>query len=149
LGLGGWWYFNEDRIDGTSFWGNSGSIISWQDFPSYAFDTPFWTIPGSGGSDVLTLVDPGVYLLVFTIITSASSLYTPNTLPACTLTGVTVVSSSENFDVPSNYRVLSYAIVSNSYGGTIGFPTSSGLVTLYGAGWSLSALYEMTVVRLS
>jgi len=149
LGLGSWWYYFEIASGGTSFTGNSALIIPFQDFPSYAFDTPFWTIPGSGGSDVLTLVDSGVYLLVFAISTSAVSLYTPNLLTNCTLTGITVVSSSQNFDVPSSSRIMFYAIVSNSYGGTIGFPISSGLVTLYGAGWSSSHCLEMNIVRLS
>jgi len=129
--------------------GNSGSSNLYQDQPSEAYDTPFWTIAGSGGSDVLTLVDSGVYLLVFSVFTTASAMYTPDLIPACTLAGVTVLMSSRNLDIPSGDRITFFAIVSNSYGGTIGFPISSELVTLYGAGWSTSGCIEMNIVRLS
>jgi len=149
LGLCNWDFWLEFNTLGTSFTGNATANWLFQDFPSYGYTTPFWTFSGSGGVDSLTIVDVGVYLLVFVINCSSSSIYTVNIVPHCSLTGITVISSSENFDIPSISRVTSYAIISNSYGGVISFPNSASLVTLYGANWSTSALSQMYIVRLS
>jgi len=131
-----------------SFTGNATVYTISGDLPSSSFAQPSMTLSGSGGSDILYLYS-GTYLIQFNLYCGAESINEVNILPNCTLTSITIISSSANASMSeAEVYFTSYAIV-KSTGGSIAFPIGTALSSLYGSNWSESFCNQFYIARLS
>jgi len=147
-----WYQFDYDSYGG-SLTGDSTFYNCTTDFEYYYIypDTaPLWTLPGSGGSDVLTFNVAGVYLLSYNFLSLTSTLSNPVLASNSTLSGVTVVNFSKSTGIVDAYNsFVQFDIVRSVAYGTITYPNAAGLLTLFGSGWSSTRLNYMVVTRLS
>jgi len=153
-----WFVFAPARSFGTSLTGNATTYTGVPDRPGSFSTIPSWTLSGAGGSDVLTFNSSGVYLLIysFSVNTSSATLNTVLLASNSVLSGVTVLAnfadngSSLGEDYLDDvFLATSCDIVGSVSGGTITYPTSVDLTSLYGTYWSYTAVQRMAIVCLS
>jgi len=146
------WFFAPNEITtGTSFFGNATSnYITTGDQNALSYSIPIFTFSGSGGSDILTFADSGVYLLQFSISVGYPYTYiTPvDIIDRSSLVGVSAQGSTYNLGSFTSYA-LSIAVVTSILGGSISFPNSVDLLSDYGLAWSTSYCSNLTIARLS
>jgi len=142
------WAFQFDSFSGgNSFTGAATTYQISKDLPASPFTQPSATLSGSTGSDILFL-SSGTYLFQLNLYSGASSISEVNIVPNCTLTSITIISSSANSSTTEGADFTSYAIV-KSTGGSIAFPDATVLTSLYGSGWSQSFLSQLYITLLS
>jgi len=97
----------------------------------------------------MTFPQEGVYIL-FPVLFCLGSLNEVAIVYDSTLTDVVVNNDSINDStVVSGFRTLSFANITSGVDGTITFPSSSELTSLFGANWSTGYCPQMLVHRLS
>jgi len=151
LGLCCWFFIFDGYSWGTSFFGNPVGYATSIDSPANAYTSPTFTFSGVGGSDIMTFPQAGVYIL-FPVITClyGGPLNEVAIIFDSTLTDVTVNNDSINDGtIPVSNYTLSFANITSGVDGSITFPPSSELTSMYGVNWSNSICKMMLVHRLS